>query len=288
MASIEWIKLSVHLFENAKIRYLKERFGKEAVLLWVYLLTLAGKRNDAGRLMISDNIAYSVRQLARDFEIRIPELRRILRFMEEMGMIENMNGCIVICGWNEHQSAEKLQLIREQTRLRVAKYRAKNKEKCNVTDSVTVTLPVTQCNAVEENRKEKNRLEKKRGEESDGPLPQERGEHLSFEELKELYRECCPSLIEYCPLEESRRAEVEMLLEEYPSEYFKKLFNKAQASPFLKGDNPRGWRAGFEWLMRPVNIGKVMVGTYDRADQFPRSDYLSEYQRSSLTDMFEE
>lgn len=35
------------------------------------------------------------------------------------------------------------------------------------------------------------------------------------------------------------------------------------ASPFLRGDNPRGWRADFDWCLKPTNVAKVIEGNYD-------------------------
>ena len=46
-------------------------------------------------------------------------------------------------------------------------------------------------------------------------------------------------------------------------EAFRELFEKAEASDFLKGDNARGWTADFDWLIRPTNMSKVLEGKYD-------------------------
>lgn len=35
-------------------------------------------------------------------------------------------------------------------------------------------------------------------------------------------------------------------------------------SPFLRGENDRGWRATFDWLLEPRNFAKLIEGTYDR------------------------
>lgn len=38
---------------------------------------------------------------------------------------------------------------------------------------------------------------------------------------------------------------------------------KVRDSPFLRGDNDRGWRADFDFLMKPGKLLKVLEGTYD-------------------------
>jgi hypothetical protein len=35
-------------------------------------------------------------------------------------------------------------------------------------------------------------------------------------------------------------------------------------SAFLRGENPRGWRADFDWMLEPRNFTKLTEGTYDR------------------------
>ncbi|MFV0538754.1 MAG: hypothetical protein ACK5M3_15525 [Dysgonomonas sp.] len=43
-----------------------------------------------------------------------------------------------------------------------------------------------------------------------------------------------------------------------------KLFEKAQASKFMRGDNKTGWRASFDWLFEnSKNWVKVLEGNYD-------------------------
>lgn len=42
-------------------------------------------------------------------------------------------------------------------------------------------------------------------------------------------------------------------------------FKKVQKSSFLKGDNERGWKASFDWVMKVDNLIKVIEGNYDNA-----------------------
>lgn len=49
----------------------------------------------------------------------------------------------------------------------------------------------------------------------------------------------------------------------YTHEDFRILFEKAEASEFLKGANKRNWRATFDWLISDTNMAKVLDGNYD-------------------------
>jgi hypothetical protein len=48
---------------------------------------------------------------------------------------------------------------------------------------------------------------------------------------------------------------------------FKEAVIKAQKTPFLTGDNARGWRADFDWITaNQTNIYKILEGKYDGAN----------------------
>ena len=55
---------------------------------------------------------------------------------------------------------------------------------------------------------------------------------------------------------------------------FKTLFEKAQASDFLKGKNGNDWAATFDWLIKDANMAKVLDGNYDNKPKkaFPVED----------------
>ncbi|MEM4167769.1 MAG: hypothetical protein QXW98_04940 [Candidatus Caldarchaeum sp.] len=46
-------------------------------------------------------------------------------------------------------------------------------------------------------------------------------------------------------------------------EHWKLLFQAVLRSPFLLGDNKRGWRATFDWLLSAENATKVLEGVYE-------------------------
>lgn len=43
--------------------------------------------------------------------------------------------------------------------------------------------------------------------------------------------------------------------------------DRVQASPFLTGQNDRGWRADFDFVVRESSFTKIMEGKYDRTEQ---------------------
>lgn len=85
-----------------------------------------------------------------------------------------------------------------------------------------------------------------------------------YEEIAALYNEICKSLPRVKSLSEARRKAIRARLNNgYTVESFKELFQKAQASSFLKGKNDRNWQATFDWLIKDSNMAKVIDGNYE-------------------------
>ena len=144
MGGVKWIKLNVDMFDDEKIKLIQALPEGDAILIiWIKLILLAGKTNDGGYVYINENMAYTDEMLSIITNKPLPIIRLALETFSNLGMIETDNKGIYLINFEKHQSLEKLDKIREQTRLRVAKHRAKLKE-CN-----DVTQNVTQCNAID-------------------------------------------------------------------------------------------------------------------------------------------
>lgn len=152
MAEVKWIKLHTAMFDNSKIRYIRTLpEGNNMVLIWVMLLSKAGKCNASGFIFLTENIPYTSQMLAAEFGFDLYLIELALATFVKLNMIQLEEHIIKIAGWEEHQNIDGLDRIREQTRKRVAKYRENQKQlPCNVTGNDTVT----EGNAIEEEREE--------------------------------------------------------------------------------------------------------------------------------------
>jgi hypothetical protein len=64
---------------------------------------------------------------------------------------------------------------------------------------------------------------------------------------------------------EARRRQVQARIREYPdADDWSKALSAIDKSKFLCGDNDRGWRANFDFLLQPSTFIKLLEGTYDR------------------------
>lgn len=159
MSGIQWIKLSVNMFDDEKIKLLEKMpEGNQMLIVWIRLLALAGKTNDKGRIYLNENVPYTEDMLATLFNRDVGIIRVTLHTLQGFGMIQKTeNGLIEIENWEKHQNVDGMERVREQTRKRVEKHReamrqnriasgdSKGDKECNVTSSVTVT----QSNAID-------------------------------------------------------------------------------------------------------------------------------------------
>ncbi|RDW17608.1 replication protein [Oceanobacillus arenosus] len=147
MNDVKWIKLSVGMPDNRKIKRIRRLpDGNNIILIWVFLLLKAAESNNKGGLFFLEDMPYTVEDLADEFEFSIDLIQFALKTLEKLSMIEIYDEVIYIKNWEKYQSVDKLEKIREQTRKRVAKHREKNALEQPNED---VTLHVTQSNATE-------------------------------------------------------------------------------------------------------------------------------------------
>lgn len=150
MAEVKWVKLTTDMFDNRKIKHLRKLpEGNNIVLIWVMLLTMAGRCNSGGMIFLTENIPYTAKMLADELDFEETTVTLALKALEQLDMIVTDDGFFSIAGWEEYQNIEGMEKIREQTRKRVAKCREKKLlPECNATSNATVT----QSNATEEER----------------------------------------------------------------------------------------------------------------------------------------
>ena len=96
------------------------------------------------------------------------------------------------------------------------------------------------------------------------PRVREDTDKINYQQIADMYNDTCVSFPRCTQLSAKRK---EALRARFRSGYtesdFKALFEKAQASSFLKGGNNRNWRASFDWLIADSNMAKVLDGNYD-------------------------
>ena len=250
MSDVKWIKIITDMFDNRKIRHLRKLpEGNSIVLIWVMLLAMAGKCNDHGKIYLTENIPYTPKMLADELDFEENTVQLALQALEQLDMIVLEDEYFSITGWEEHQNIEGMDRIREQNRIR--KQRQREKERL-IAESRVMSRD---SHAIEEDKERDIDKEEDKNKESK--------EKATCEQVVDLYRSICVSYPSVKTLSEARKKAIRARLKVYSLEDFRKMFEKAEGSAFLKGANNRNWSANFDWLMKDANFAKVIDGNYD-------------------------
>lgn len=157
LAEVSWIKLKVGMFDDSKIKYIEALPERDTIItVWVKLLTLAGKYNEHGYIMLSENLPYNDEMLANEFNRPINSIRLALQTFKTLGMIDDNQGVYKVTNWEKHQSLDSRSKHNEKNRLRQQRYRERQKQN-QIESNVTVTLRNDTEEEREEEYKNKNK-----------------------------------------------------------------------------------------------------------------------------------
>jgi len=159
VADVKWIKITTNMFDNRKIKHLRRLpDGNNIVLIWVMLLTMAGRCNSSGMIFLTENIPYTPKMLADELDFEENTVQLALNALEQLNMIITDQGFFTIAGWEEYQNVEGMDKIREQNRIR--KQRQRKNQKLLPDASRDSHGTVTQCHATD--IEEEKELERKK------------------------------------------------------------------------------------------------------------------------------
>ena len=239
-----WLKLKNDFFKSKAMKKLRRIAGGDTYTI-IYLKLQLLSLQDEGKLFF-ENIEDSFsEELALEIDEDPDNVRFTLLFLEQCGLLEYssedeiMLNEVPLCIGKESDSAE-----------RVRRYREKKNQK-----ALQCNGDVTTCNTEKEKEKEKEKeLEKELEKEV---------KRIDYTSIVNMYNETCVSFSKVQALSDARKKAIKSRLNTYTIDDFKTLFEKAEASDFLKGKNNRDWQANFDWLIKDANMAKVLDGNYD-------------------------
>ena len=182
MAGISWIKLSVNIFDDEKIKLIKSMpEGDAIILIWIQLLCLAGKTNDNGAVYIGQHMNYTDEMISTICNQPLNTVRIALKAFEEFEMINlGEDGLISISNWEKHQNIEGMERVKTGNAERQQLYYWRKKlvsigldpyqdgftqdieELKRIYESKNLTLGLTSSHRpdIDKNRIDKNRIDK--------------------------------------------------------------------------------------------------------------------------------
>lgn len=87
---------------------------------------------------------------------------------------------------------------------------------------------------------------------------------INFDEYKEEYNLRCNNLPQVKTITEKRKTAIRKFEKEFTLEQFKEICDIANEAPFLIGDNDRGWKADFDFILRVDKATSILEGKYSK------------------------
>lgn len=232
-----WLKLQNTYFnqlEQKKMR--KQENGKDMQIIYLRMMLLS---IDKGGYIYYQGVYDTLEEeLAEEFSEDVSIVKETIQYLSDNNMIslDEESNCFlpqaVECTGSECYSAE-----------RVRRHREKKSLQCNT--------HVTSCN-----------------EEKERYIELEIENRVDYQQIADMYNNTCVSFPRLTKLSDKRKKAIKARLKTYTLEDFQKLFEMAESSSFLKGQNNLDWSATFDWLITDASMAKVLDGNYsDRGKQ---------------------
>ena len=211
------------------------------MILWMTILLSVNheRKHWRGHVIEAGQMITSYASLAKKSGLSVRSVRTALNKLKSTGELTckatNQNTIITVVKWADFQTDDNTSDKQSDTPV--------NNQATNDRQT-SDKRPTTNKNDKNE-KKEKN---------------EKNNEYLT---VLSLFHETCPSFPHVKVLSEQRKKAIKARLNKYTMDDFRLLFEKAEASDFLKGNNSRNWSATFDWLIKDTNMPKVLEGNYD-------------------------
>lgn len=267
-----WLKLKEDFFAQPKIKKLRRIAGGDTYTIIYLKMQLLSLKNE-GRLFFEGTEDNFVDEIALTIDEDPENVSVTVAYLMRQGLLEQ-------CSDDEYSLPQAIQSIGRETdaaqRMRLKREREQKligsnnvSQECNnVTDKRNI---VTQeCNNVQNCYTEKE-IEKDIDIELDTSSNEEVCKSpgsvratIPYRQIQEMFNSICTHFPKCQALSDRRKKAIKARFENGMTvDDFKKLFEKAEASSFLKGKNDRDWQASFDWLIKDANMVKVLDGNYD-------------------------
>ena len=197
-------------------------------------------------------------------------------YLLEVNFLKEKNGIFEINDWEEHQPW----LAGAESRSKKAK-KAANARWSQV-DTLKEDTKVSNADTKSEQCYEHTTSNAKRNAGSNAPSPSPSPTptptptyKYPYQGIVNFFNEACPSLPKATKVTDKRKKAISAVVKEFGEEGVKSALGKVEESSFLTGENNRGWKADFDWLMNKNNLLKVIEGRYSQqANHKSHSGYV--------------
>lgn len=242
-----WLKMKNDFFQDKRIKKLRKVAGGDTFTV-IYLKMMLSSLENEGIIeyegveeTFAEEIALLLDEDADNVAITVDYLMR-------SGLLLDMgNNQFALSFVTENLGSEGA------SAKRVREYRDRQKAlQCNT--------EVTEAKQISNGEKE---IEKEIDIENREEREKRESKTINYQKIVDMYNDTCVSFPRLKTLSDARKKAIRARLNTYSMADLQMVFEKAEASSFLKGKNNRNWSANFDWLMKDANIVKVLEGNYD-------------------------
>lgn len=236
--------------------WINEDFGTLTNLEMLIFIGLFSMADDEGRGKASPAYIKAVLFPYRD-DLRVADIEKaLLNISSKMSVIFyscDENKYYTLTSWNRWQKIDK------PTDSKIPAYDEKDENIRLLFDEHSTNIRrILSPKRKEDNRKEK---EEKRIR------------------IKDIYNQNCANLPQVQKLTDKRNKAIDKFLKEFTEEQFIKICQIANSSNFLTGDNERGWKADFDFIMRIDKATAIIEGKYSskKTENNTKKDNIEEW-----------
>jgi predicted phage replisome organizer len=266
--NVQWIRLKVGMFDGNSFKKIKRAkiggvaFRDKLTAVWFELLDLAGKSNANGYLVDNNEIPYrTFEDIAIMLDREEKEIELCMQFFINEKMVEIVDDIFCLTNFMQYQNQEGLDKIREQKRLRQARWRERKAqglvgyvdEKASTTPSTDGLLSNSLSNSLSDSKS-----------------------NISDEVISK-YNTICTNLSKVLKKTPKREKAIKSFLKEMTVEEFENACKMANETDFLVGKNEKGWRADFDFIIKQDNAIKILEGKYSKGNSLKPHDNKNEY-----------
>lgn len=238
-----WLKLKEDFFSSPKIKKLRKIAGGDTyTIIYLKMQLLSIKNNGVIEFSGVENTFEE--ELALVLDEDVDNIAVTIRFLQSQNLIE-FDGCnsflLKEAAENigsECESAERMRAFREKKKEELL-------SQCdsNVISSDKSLISISISNSNSNSNSKSNTIK--------------------YKEILELFKKICFQLQAPYKLTEKRKAAIKRAqkdIEEFGG--WEKYFSLVASSRFLNGENKDGWKADFDWLLKPEKMVKIIEGGY--------------------------
>lgn len=223
------------------------------ILLKMYCRSLKSE----GRLMLNGIIPYNPQMLASVTRQQVGTVEKALELFKQLGLIDILdNGAIYMLNIQNYIGTSSTEADR------VRKYRDQiTTEKQEVCTNVQHLYSRDRDKDRDRDRDRDNNA-RAREEAADDE------QKVPYKKIMELYNSICVHYPSIRDINGKRKQAVSARYKANPDiEIFKRLFEKAEQSKFLQGNNDRGFKADFDFMVNASRFDRLLEGAYDDREQ---------------------